>query len=62
MPAEKQGEEQPSRPNPTCGLEHIGPKQAMMAAPTDWQVAMEQYGRPFWHALAGVAYERARAL
>ena len=62
MPAEKQDEERPSRQNPTCGLEHISLKQAMMAAPPDWQVAMEQYGHPSWHALAGVAYERARAL
>ena len=62
MPAGKQGREQPQRPNLTCGLEHLSLKHVMMAAPTDWQVAMEQYGQPSWHTLAGVAHERAQAL
>lgn len=33
-----------------------------MAAPDDWRIEMEQYGRPSWHILAGIAYQRAQAL
>ena len=62
MPAEKQSQEAPSRQRPTCGLEHVSLRQAMMAAPDDWRIEMEQYGRPSWHTLASVAYERAKAL
>ncbi len=62
MPAEKQSHEETWRQRPTCGLEHVSLRQAMMAAPDDWRIEMEQYGRPSWHILAGVACERAKAL
>ena len=53
----KQHQEQPQSPNPKCGLEYTSLQEEMMAAPTDWQVAMEQVGHPSRHALARVAYE-----
>ncbi len=51
-----------SAERPTCGLEHINLRRAMMIAPPDWQVAINQHGAPSWHALVGVAYARAQAL
>ena len=53
----KQDQEQSQHPNHRCGLEYTSREKEIMTAPTDWQVAMEQVGRPSWHTFARVAYE-----
>ncbi|PZX14306.1 replication protein C-like [Palleronia aestuarii] len=62
MPAGKRAQEKPPRQTPRCGLEHVSLRQAVMAAPDDWRIEMERHGRSSWHILAGIAYQRARAL
>ena len=53
----KQDQEQSQHANHKCVLEYISREKKIMAAPTDWQVAMEQVGHSSWHAVARVAYE-----
>ena len=46
----------------TCGLENVSLPQVLRAAPQDWQVEMDLYGKPSWQTFAGVASERAKRL
>ena len=46
----------------TCGLENVSLPQVLRAAPQDWQMEMDRYGKPSWHTFAGVASERAKRL
>ena len=62
MPAEKRNAGRPEAPRPTCGLEHISLKQAVLAAPKDWQDDMALHGQATWHSFVGTAYQRAQAL
>lgn len=60
--AEKRDAIQPEAPRTTCGLEHISLKQAILAAPADWQDDMALHGQGTWHGFVGTAYQRAEAL
>ncbi|WP_179209180.1 replication initiation protein RepC [Haematobacter genomosp. 1] len=65
MPAEnKMGQGAPTPPpqTPKCGMEHISLPMALNAAPAEWHVGMELYGRADWMAFVNVGYERAMAL
>lgn len=52
----------PPNPTPKCGMEHISLPMALNAAPAEWHVGMELYGRADWMAFVNVGYERAMAL
>lgn len=65
MPAENKAEPvapTPPTTTPRCGLEHISLPMALNAAPAEWHVGMELYGRADWLAFSNVGYERAMAL
>ncbi len=65
MPAENKAEDvahTPPTTAPTCRLEHISLPMALNAAPAEWHVGMELYGRADWLAFSNVGYERAMAL
>ncbi|WP_158212533.1 MULTISPECIES: replication initiation protein RepC [Haematobacter] len=65
MPAENkmgQGASTPPTQTPKCGMEHISLPMALKAAPAEWHVGMELYGRADWMAFVNVGYERAMAL
>lgn len=49
-------------PTPKCGMEHISLQMALRAAPAEWHVSMELYGRIDWMTFVNVGYERAMAL
>ncbi len=60
MPTQKNGRQDALRP--TCGLEHISLRQAVLAAPADWRDDMALHGHETWHGFLGTAYQRAIAL
>lgn len=64
MPTEnKMGQGVPTpHPTPKCGMEHISLPMALNAAPAEWHVGMQLYGRADWMTFVNVGYERAMAL
>ena len=65
MPAENEatcGQDRTQQVQPTCGLEHVTFDMALEVAPNEWRMMMERHGRPSWHSLTSVAYERMRSL
>jgi len=65
MPAENRMEQAAPTPPPTtpkCGMEHISLRMALNAAPAEWNVGMDMYGRADWMTFVNVGYEWGMAL